>query len=55
MIQVHMLVCENSWIIEMHGATIKVLGSILKGQDSFENGTDSLSRNVGEKLPLLAA
>jgi hypothetical protein len=26
MIQVHMLVCENSWIIEMHGATIKVLG-----------------------------
>jgi hypothetical protein len=25
MIQVHMLVCENSWIIEMHGATIKVI------------------------------
>jgi hypothetical protein len=23
MIQVHMLVCENSCIIEMHGATIK--------------------------------
>jgi hypothetical protein len=23
MIQVHKLVCENSWIIEMHGATNK--------------------------------
>jgi hypothetical protein len=25
MIQVHVLVCENIWIIEMHGATIKVI------------------------------
>jgi hypothetical protein len=25
MIRVHMLVCENSWIIEMHGATIKLI------------------------------
>jgi hypothetical protein len=25
MIQVHLLVCENSWIIEMHGATIKLV------------------------------
>jgi hypothetical protein len=24
MIQVHMVVCENSWIIELHSATIKV-------------------------------
>jgi hypothetical protein len=25
MIQVRILVCENSWIIEMHGATVKVI------------------------------
>jgi hypothetical protein len=30
MIQVRMLVCENSLIIEMHGATIKVNVTVVK-------------------------
>jgi hypothetical protein len=50
------------WIIAQPVVAISYrrFGSIIKGQDYFgfltpEDGTDSFSRNVGKKVPLLAA
>jgi trehalose-6-phosphatase len=40
MIQVHKLVCENIWIIGMHGATIKAI----KGAPNFKILTEISSQ-----------
>jgi len=35
--------------------TLTMFGSIFKGKNPKKVGTDTLSRNVGKELPLLAA